>query len=308
MSNILPREKQIEVLHHLVEGNTLRSTARLTGVHRTTIMRLMVGFGRKCKAYMDRQFHNLTLNHVEVDEIWTFVEKKQGRLTPEEKAERYDIGDVYLWTALDQETKLVPSFVVGKRSADNARRLTVDLAHRLTMPKPHQSDPHGYQAGGYLHITQISSDGFQGYPEAVDLAFGPYVKYGQIIKDYRNADQPGRYAPPEMVATERKGIFGIRESEERTICTSHVERHNLTIRTMMKRFTRLSLGFSKKLENLEAACAMFLAYYNFVWRTRDVEAKRNRLPAAMAAGVVDTLWSFEELFDRVMGGTYAIAA
>jgi len=216
---------------------------------------------------------------------------------------------VYLWTTLDQKTKLVPCFRVGKRSADNARRLMMDLASRLVMPKPHQSDPHAYQAGGYVHITQISSDGFQAYPEAVDLAFGPYVKYGQIIKDYRNADQPGRYAPPEMVATERKGIFGIRESEEQTICTSHVERYNLTIRTLMKRFTRLSLGFSKKLENLEAACAMFLAYYNFVWRTRDEENGRTRLPAAMAAGVVDRLMSFEDLFDAVMGaGSQAIAA
>jgi len=220
MSNVLSREKQIEVLHHLVEGNTLRSTARLTGVHRTTIMRLMAQLEKACRAYMDRHFRNLTLNHVEVDEIWTFVEKKQGRLTPEEKAERFDVGEVYLWTALDQETKLVPSSVVGKRSADNARRLMVDLSHRLTMPKPHQSDPHDYQSGGYLHITQISRDGFSGYPEAVDLAFGPYVEYGQIIKDYRNAGQPGRYAPPEMVGTERKGIFGIRESEERSICTS----------------------------------------------------------------------------------------
>ena len=107
---------------------------------------------------------NLTLEHVEVDEIWTFVEKKQGRLTPEEKAERFDVGDVYLWTALDQNTKLVASFVVGKRSADNARKLMVDLAHRLVMPKPHASDPHGYQVGGYIHITQISTDGFPAYP------------------------------------------------------------------------------------------------------------------------------------------------
>jgi len=140
------------------------------------------------------------------------------------------------------------------------------------------------------------------------LAFGPYAKYGQIIKDYRNTDQPGRYGPPEMVGTERKGIFGINEQEERTICTSHVERHNLTIRTLMKRFTRLSLGFSKKLENLEAACAMFLAYYNFVWRTRLPEQGRNRLPAAMTAGVVDTLMSFEDLFDAVMGEGYAIGS
>ncbi len=111
-----------------------------------------------------------------------------------------------------------------------------------------------------------------------------------------------------MVGTERKGIFGISEQEERSICTSHVERHNLTIRTLMKRFTRLSLGFSKKLENLEAACAMFLAYYNFVWRTHDVLGERTRLPAAMAAGVVDRLMSFEDLFDAVMGEGYAMAA
>jgi hypothetical protein len=111
-----------------------------------------------------------------------------------------------------------------------------------------------------------------------------------------------------MVGTGRKGIFGINESEERTICTSHVERHNLTIRTLMKRFTRLSLGFSKKLENPEAACAMFLAYYNFVWRTREPEEGRTRLPAAMMAGVVDSLWSFENLFDAVMGEGHAMAA
>ena len=202
------------------------------------------------------------------------------------------MGDVYLWTALDKETKLVASFLVGKRSADNARRLMVDLSHRLVMPKPHASDPHGYQPAGTSTLLKSAPMAFPAYPEAVDLAFGPYAKYGQIIKDYRNADQPGRYAPPEMVGTERKGIFGINEQEERTICTSHVERHNLTIRTLMKRFTRLSLGFSKKLENLEAACAMFLAYYNFCGGPVTSARGRTRLPAAMAAGVVDRLWSF----------------
>lgn len=142
------------------------------------------------------------------------------------------------------------------------------------------------------------------YPEAVDLAFGPYVKYGQIIKGYRNAEQPGRYAPPEMVGSERNPVLGMNEDEIFTICTSPVERHNLTIRTLMKRFTRLSLGFSKKLENLEAACAMFLAYYNFCWRTRDAENGRT----AMAAGAVNSLWSFENLFDAMMGEAQAIAA
>jgi hypothetical protein len=156
-------------------------------------------------------------------------------------------------------------------------------------------------------VVQLSSDGFAAYPEAVDLAFGPYVKYGQIIKDYRNVDQPGRYAPPEMVATERRGVYGMNEFQERTICTSHVERHNLTIRTLMRRFTRLALGFSKKLENLEAAVAGFLAYYNFCWRTRypDHSGKsgQRRPPAAMLAGVTDRLWTFDDLFDEAM--TYA---
>jgi len=308
MCNHLPREKQIEILHHLVEGNTLRSTARLSGVHRTTIMRLMVNFGMACKRFMDAQLRGLTLEHIEVDEIWTFVQKKQGRLTAEEKAECHDIGEMYLWTCLDQRTKLVASFLVGKRSADNARKLMKDLAGRLVFPKPHASDQHAYRSGGYVYVTRLSSDAFPAYPEAVDLAFGPYAKFGTIKKDYRNADQPGRYAPPEMVGTERRGVFGITEDEERSICTSHVERHNLTIRTLMKRFTRLSLGFSKQLENLEAACAMFLAYYNFVWRTHDVMNGRTRVPAATAAGVVNTLWSFEDLFDRVMESGYAIAA
>lgn len=304
MANVLRLDRQKQVLHMLAEGNSIRSIERLTGVHRDTICRLVVRFGRGCQRLLDAQLRNLTLKHVEVDEIWTFVGKKQGRLTVEEKAGRYDVGDVYLWTALDKHTKLVASYVVGKRSADNARKLMVDLAHRLVMPNPHASDQHSYKPGGYVYITQISTDGFNGYPEAVDLAFGAYAKYGQIIKDYRNTDQPGRYGPPEMIGTDRKGVYGITEFEERTICTSHVERHNLTIRTLMQRFTRLSLGFSKKLENLEASCAMFLAYYNFCWRTRypDHSGKpgKRRPPAAIMAGVTDHVWKFDELFSVAM--------
>jgi IS1 family transposase len=304
MANILPRAKRIEVLQHLVEGNTIRSTARLTGVNRDTIANLMVSFGSKCAEFMDRKFRNLHLDHIEIDEIWTFVQKKQARLTVDEKAERSDIGDVYLWTSLDQETKLCPSFLLGKRSADNARRFMKDLASRLTFPSAHASDPHAWRTGGYVQITQISTDGFAAYPEAVDLAFGPYVKYGQCIKDYRSNNMEHNYVPPEVIDIERKAIFGMRENETDTICTSHVERHNLTIRTLMKRFTRLSLGFSKKLENLEAACAVFLAFYNFVWRTRDANNGRTRLPAAMAAGIIHELWDFERLYDEVTEHTY----
>ncbi|MHC4402329.1 MAG: hypothetical protein ACYTG0_21905 [Planctomycetota bacterium] len=189
------------------------------------------------------------------------------------------MSHIYLWTALDQKTKLVPSFILGKRSADVAQTFLRDLASRLVFPE------RGSLRSVYQYITQISTDGFAAYPDAVDLAFGPYAKYGTIVKNYHNAEQPGRYAPPAIVGVDRRGVFGIREDEERSICTSHVERHNLTIRTFMRRFTRLSLGFSKKLENLESAVNLYMAYYNFCWRPGKL-----RITPAMAAGVTDRLW------------------
>jgi len=304
MANRLNHEKRKMVLRMLCEGCSIRSTERMTGVHRDTIGKAILSFGDACQVFMDDVMNGLKLDHIEVDEMWTFVQKKQARLTTDEKATRHDIGDVYLWTCLDQNTKLIPSFLVGKRSADNARKLMVDLCGRLVMPKPHASDAHAYKTAGYVPVVQLSTDAFSGYREAVDLAFGPYVRYGQLIKDYRNADQPGRYVPPEMVATERRCIRNIRDEEKYSICTSHVERHNLTVRTFMRRFTRLSLGFSKKLECLQAACAMFLAYYNFVWRTRYPDKSgrpgKKRPPAAMMAGVTDHLWSFDELYETVI--------
>jgi len=304
MANRLNHEKRKMVLRMLCEGCSIRSTERLTNVHRDTIGRAILSFGDACRNFMDEVMRGLKLEHLEVDEMWTFVLKKQARLTVEEKATRHDIGDVYLWTCLDQNTKLIPSFLVGKRSADNARKLMVDLCGRLDMPKPHASDAHAYQTGGYVPVVQLSSDAFTGYREAVDLAFGPYVRYGQLIKNYRNADQPGRYAPPEMVATERRAIRNMRDEDQWSICTSHIERHNLTVRTFMRRFTRLSLGFSKKLECLQAACAMFLAYYNFIWRTRYPDNSgrpgKKRPPAAMMAKVTDHLWNFDELYNTVL--------
>ena len=298
MANRLSRDEQINVLHHLVEGNTLRSTSRLTGTHRTAIQNLLVDFGGRCQEFMDRELRSLTLAHAECDEIWTFVGKKQARLTVDQKAERHDIGDVYLWTAFDQDTKLVATHLVGKRSADNARRFMMDLASRLAWPSAFESDARNYARPGYKKIIQISTDGLAAYPEAVDMAFGPYAKYGVIVKDYRNATMP--YTPSEIVGTKRRAVFNMDDSEQRSICTSHVERHNLTIRTLLKRFTRLSLGFSKKLENLQAACSMFMAFYNWVWRTREPVGGRYRLPAAMLAGITDRLWSFEDLFSAVM--------
>jgi IS1 family transposase/ribosomal protein L37E len=266
-------------LRLLVEGNSIRSTERITGLHRDTICKLLVHFGTACKVWLDKQMQGLKLTHLQFDEQWTYVYKKQSRLTVEERAACYDKGDMFLWTCIDQQTKLLPSFLIGKRSADNARRFMQDVAGRIDWPNPHASDRHAYQPAEYRHIVQISTDGFNAYPEAVDLAFGPYAKYGTIIKDYRNASMI--YTPSEMVGTQRTARRGMRENERWTICTSHVERLNGTQRLFMKRLNRLTVCFSKKLENLEAAFSIFAAWYNYCWQTASrARAERSgpRLP------------------------------
>ncbi len=283
-------------LRLLTEGMSVRGTARTTGMHCRTVCNLIVRFGDACRDFLDRNMRGLTLTHLQFDEQWTYVARKQARLTVNEKAERHDVGDVYLWTCVDQRTKLMPAFMIGKRSADNARRFMLDVAGRLIVPKPHQSDAHAFKAEGYQPIVQISTDGFAAYPEAVDLAFGPYVKYGTIIKEYRNASMI--YTPSEMVGTKRTGIRGIDGRHQRTICTSHVERLNGTQRLFMKRLNRLTYCFSKKLRNLECAFAMFAAYYNYCWQTRMPGKSGKRRPtAAMMAGLAGHVWSFDELFD-----------
>src|SRR5260370_228347 len=167
---------------------------------------------------------NLSLRHLQCDEIWTFVQKKEGRLPAEERRMIRNQGDIYLWIAFDEQTKLIPTFALGKRTGDMARRFMVDLASRVNLPRPTDT---GVRPVAFL--PQISTDAFAGYSEAVDLAFADNCLYGQLKKDYRNADQPGRYAPPEMVGAERRVIMG--DIDPFSICTSHVERNNLTIRT-----------------------------------------------------------------------------
>jgi len=295
----LPVKMAKLALRLLLEGNSIRSTERITGIHRDTVCRLVVRFGEACRDFLDRRMQGLTLTHLQFDEQWTYVAKKQVRLTTTERAGYCEAGDFYLWTVVDRKTKLMPSFLIGKRSADNARRFLMDVASRLVFPTAHASDPHAYLTGGYTPVVQISTDGFAAYPEAVDLAFGPYAKYGVIIKDYRNASMI--YTPSEMVGTKRTGIRGIGKGQEWSICTSHVERLNGTQRLFLKRLNRLTLCFSKKLRNLEAAFAMFAAYYNFCWRTRKPgKTGKKRPPAAMMAKLTDHLWSFDELFEAVL--------
>ena len=289
-------------LRMLTDGMSIRGTERTTGIHRDTLCKLIVLFGNACQRFLDQRMRGLTLKHLQFDEQWTFVQKKQSRLTTDERAEKSDVGDIYLWTCIDEQTKLMPSFLIGKRSADSARRFMMDVSRRLDWPKPHASDAHAFWHGGYQTITQISTDGFAAYPEAVDLAFGPYAKYGTIIKEYRNANTI--YTPSEMVGTKRTGIRGIEGREARSIGTSHVERLNGTQRVFMKRLNRLTLCFSKKLENLEAAFAMFAAYYNFCWQTRKPgKSGQKRATACMMAKLTGHVWSFDELFAAVLNVT-----
>lgn len=173
-----------------------------------------------------------------------------------------------------------------------ARRFMLDLAGRLRIPKPHESDAHAYERPGYRTVIQLSTDAFAGYSEAVDLAFAKYVNYGQLNKSYRNADQPGRYAPPEMVGSDRRVVIGSLLPWD--ICTSHVERNNLTIRTFLRRFTRLSLGFSKKLENLCAAVALHAAHYNYCRIHSTL-----RMTPAMKAGLISRPWSIADLYAEI---------
>ena len=275
--NVLAREQQVSILHMLVEGASLRSITRLTGTHRTTVMKLMVRAGEKLRKFLNQRMRHLHLKHLQCDEIWTFCRKKQGKLTPEEKGND-GIGDQYLFIALDQMTKLVPSFVIGKRTREMTEEFMLDLSARIVAPKPGAPGPR----------PLVSTDGWAAYPGAVDLAFAGTVDYGILIKQYQESEQPGRYGPPVMISEERKAMTaGLNPND---ICTSHVERHNLSIRTFMRRFTRLALGFSKKLPNLAAATSLYVAHYNFCrWH-----GTINKTPA-MAAGLTGHNWTMEEL-------------
>jgi transposase-like protein/IS1 family transposase len=287
-------------LRLLTEGMSIRATVRTTRIHKKTILKLLVYFGERCRRFLDERMRGLTLDHLQFDEQWTYVGCKQSRLTLEQRETCHDRGDVYLWTCVDQNTKLMPSFLIGKRSGDNARRFMLDVAGRLTWPKPHESDDHAFAQGTFKRTLQVSTDGFAAYPEAVDLAFGQYVRWGVIVKEYRNAKII--YTPSEMVGTKRSPRRGMTKADKWTICTSHVERLNGTQRLFLKRLNRLTYCFSKKLRNLEAAFAMFAAFYNYCWRTRKPgKSGKLRSTAAMMAGLTDHPWSFDELFAAVLG-------
>ncbi len=265
MSNVLTTEKQASAVAMLCEGNSIRSVERMTGIHRDTVMRLGARVGTACRNLMDETMRELPCSRIEVDEIWGFVGKKQRNVTEEDSAE---MGDVWTWVAIDPETKAVPVFHVGKRTIADANKFMVEVAARMA------------------NRIQLSSDGLNAYPGAVDAAFGGEVDFGTIVKTFSTTDGEGKYSPGAIESTKRTTISG----EKFHVCTSCVERQNLTMRLHMKRLARLTLAFSKKLENFQAATALHFAYYNFVKSHSSI-----RCTPAMALGVSSRLWKVEDL-------------
>jgi IS1 family transposase len=271
MPNILSTHKQIAVIASLCEGSSIRSIERITGVHRDTIMRLGVRVGQGCAALMDDKMHNLPCTRLELDEIWGFIGKKDKHVRPEDDSR---MGDVWTFCAIDADTKLVPAFKVGKRDSATANEFVADISDRMR------------------NRVQISTDGLRAYVEAVENAFGGCVDYAQIIKTYGHEEVSNnrRYSAPEFVSSEKKVIVGMPEYD--LISTSYVERLNATTRLHMRRLTRLTLAFSKKWENFEAAVGLHFAYYNFVKRHNTL-----RCTPAMAAGVTPSFWSVADLVE-----------
>jgi IS1 family transposase len=264
MANVLKPAKQEAVIRALLEGSSVRSTERMTGVHRDTILRLMVGLGEGCARLLDREMHDLDCEFIQVDEIWSFIAKKQRHVTADDDIER--VGDCWVYVAIDADTKLIPSYLVGKRDSVSTDQFIGDLASRLK------------------NRVQISSDAYADYVGTIAQQFGP-VDYGQIVKTYEaEALGPGRYSPPKVIAIKRTPILGNPIDED--IGTSFVERQNLTMRMQIRRFTRLTNGFSKKPENHRAAISLWFAYYNFARQHQTL-----RVSPAMAAGLTKHLWS-----------------
>jgi len=276
VANTLTRDKQIAVVSALVEGCSIRATERMTGVNRETVGTLLERVGNGCADLKGRTMVNLRCNRLEIDELWVFVGKKQRHVTKDD--DKSKVGDTWTFFAVDAETKLVPSFMVGKRDAATTNAFIADVAARLK------------------NRVQISTDGLRTYIEAIAKEFSELgVDYAQLHKTYEaEATGPGRYSPPKVIATEKTPILGAPVAE--LVSTSYVERHNLTVRMGVRRYTRLTNAFSKKLENHVAATALHYAHYNFVRRHQTL-----RVSSAMAAGVSATLWSVDDLLNATIG-------
>jgi transposase-like protein/IS1 family transposase len=266
----IPEDSAVLALQLLLEGNSIRSTERITKLDRNTIMSLLVLAGQRCQALMNSKMRSLSMKRIQIDEIWTYVQKKNRHVR---KGDSSEIGDQWVFVAIDADTKLIPSFHIGKRHLLDTRTFLWDLYNRIE------------------GRTQITTDGLRHYTEGVPEAFGLNVDFAQLVKlfgDYGQHDADARYSPSPIVEVISKVRTGNPDPDH--ISTSFVERQNLTMRMAIRRFTRLTNAFSKKLVNLKAACALHFAYYNFCRIHQTL-----RVTPAMEVQLADHVWTLDEL-------------
>jgi IS1 family transposase len=273
--NSLNIKRKATILSLLCEGNSIASTCRITGAAKNTVIKLLVEVGTACDAYQDRVLRNLNCKRIQCDEIWSFVSSKEKNTTP--KAKREGAGDVWTWTAIDADSKLIVSWLVGGRDAGYAHDFMQDVAARLASR------------------VQLTVDGHKPYLQAVSSAFGNSIDFAQLIKVYGqplHREAHRKYSPAECSGTIIGKTIGDPECDH--ISTSFVERQNLTMRMSMRRFTRLTNAFSKKLANHEAAIALHFMHYNFCRQHKTL-----RVTPAMEAGISDYIWSMEDVLMMV---------
>jgi IS1 family transposase len=282
MANVLSMAKKVAVISALVEGCSVRGTSRMTGVCKQAILKLLAEVGQACAEYQNITLRNISAKRVQVDEIWSFCYAKQKNVTLKMAEERI-AGDVWTFTAIDADTKLVISWLCGQRDAGFAAQFLQDVASRLT------------------NRIQLTTDGHKMYLDAVPEAFGEDIDFAQLVKVYGN-DPEGhkRYSPAQCLGTKRIGVSG--DPNQAHISTSYVERQNLNMRMGMRRFTRLTNAFSKKLDNHVAMIALWHMHYNFARIHQTL-----RVTPAMEAGISSHVWSVEEII-QLMGHSISLAA
>lgn len=273
MAYILKKDKQIAIISALAEGNSIRSTERMTGCHRDTIMRLGVRVGKGCAKMLDQRRRNLDCRRIEVDEIWGFIGKKKKNV---KRSDPQEMGDAWTFIAIDAETKLIPSYRIGKRDVFTTHAFIHDLSKRLR------------------NRIQLSSDTMNAYASTIEATFGADgVDFAQIVKTFvapKSKPASIRYSPGDVVRVKKKRTFGAPNPS--MVSTSYIERQNLTLRMHCRRLTRLTNAFSKKLENFKAAVALNFAYYNYCLRHSTLA-----MTPAMASGVADSKWTVADLLE-----------
>ena len=276
--NKLSLERKTQVIKVLCEGNSIRSTARITDTSINTVVKLLGEVGKACYMYQYKNLKNIQSRRIQCDEIWSFCYAKQDNL-PDNKRGILGYGDVWTYVAIDADTKLVPCWLVGLRTARYANEFLSDLKRRL------------------VNRVQLTTDGHRKHLDAVDDVFGSDIDYAMLVKIYgHEPENEKRYSPSECIGAEKRVIKG--NPDKSKVSTSFVERQNLTMRMSMRRFTRLTNGFSKKIENHKYAVALYFMHYNFVRPHKTLAYPYPRTPA-MAAGLTDHIWTIEEIVKLV---------